>query len=187
MGRFSKSLAILSATFFCGPVIANCGIETVENQTNTALSALYGLCLNDQFDATGMRNLAEQMRWESVDPEMVQTLNPTPQIEFDFLDGYIIPAPGDPPLPALAFVGASSEAHGVVEYCSWFFDDVPSEEFVTSFICDSDAEMVSDETRIGDRVRFFSIPDLPDHMVMVQVENRNSRGLRVTTIVGGLR
>lgn len=186
MARFTTPLAIACTAAFSSPVSADCGIETVENQTNTALSALYGLCLNDQFDANGMRILAGQMGWETVEPEMVQTLNPTPQIEFDFLEGYIIPAPGDPPLPALAFVGASSEAHGVVEYCSWFFDDVPSEEFVSGLVCDADAEVVSDESRIGDRVRFFRIPDLPDHMVMVQVENRNPRGLRVTTIVGGL-
>jgi hypothetical protein len=177
-----------------GTVVLSCALlpsvtraqDSFENQTNTALNALYGLCLNNEFDAYRVNRLADAMGWEALDESLIEFMIPTSEINYDFYVGYQILAPGDPPLPAFAFAGLSQEDHGEVEYCSLFFGDVLVDEFVSGLQQDTHADLLTQETRYADEVTFFTVPDLPDVIVWLHRENRSDRGLRVTAIFGGL-
>lgn len=154
----------------------------VEAQTNSALSAFYGFCLNSGFVAKDVSVLAERFGWKKVPGSEMDIYTPKTEANYLFYDGYIILTPDDPPLPTLAFAGERFDEGEKVEYCSLFFQDVLSEKFVDGLKGDAPANKISDQKIIGQRNRFYEIADFPRGIVLIESEVRSERGLRASFI-----
>lgn len=171
MKSFSLTAAFLALS---SPVNAD---GMVEHQTNAALSAFYGLCLNKEFDANAVSELSERLSWEQISEEEMWAFIPRTEAEYEFFDGYILLSPDDPPVPMLAFAGLSIQETEPVHHCALFFRDVLASEFTTAFVEDTSARLVSDDGPIGAVTRFYQVPDFPKSLVLLESEKRNERGL----------
>ena len=177
--RFSGRWVTVCATVYSTNVLAQ---EYVEHQTNVALSAFYGFCLNDMFDLKGVSEMASRMGWEKISASGLLPF--IPQIEAEILeyDGYILTSPDDPPVPMAAFVGVSKDPDGLTEHCSLFFKDVLPDEFVPAFFEDTNAELVFENSKIAGSANFYTVPEFPNDFVLLETQTRG-RGVRASRLI----
>lgn len=175
--------AILSATHFCA---AETQSEFVEHQTNASLNAFYGVCLNEAFVAVEMDGLAKRLGWQFISKNELEIFIPKIEAPFEFYRGYLFLSPDNPPVPIAVFAGLSDMETNPVEHCSMFMRNVLVAEFVAAFVDDTEATVVSKETKIGAVNTFYEIDDFPGSLVLLESEVRNDRGLRITFLkLGG--
>jgi len=159
-------------------------LETVEHQTNAALSAFYGFCLTEFFNREDVGSLATRFGWEEIPENELELF--IPQIEAEVLEykGYILSSPDDPPVPMAAFVGLSKDPDGFTEHCSVFFKDVLPDEFVPSFVEDTSSELVLENTQASGNANFYSIPEFPNDFILIETQKRG-RGVRASRLIPG--
>ncbi|WP_299677862.1 hypothetical protein [uncultured Roseobacter sp.] len=174
-----RCVAVGVVTLCSYPALAE---ELVENQTNSALSAFYGFCLNEMFDLDQVSELATRFGWEVIPNEELQVF--VPQIEAEVTDysGYLALTPDEPPLPIAVFVGQSVDPDGLTYHCSIFFRDVLPDEFLTAFIADTQAIYVGGEQKAAGWVAFYAVPEFRGDFILIESQTRG-RGLRATRLM----
>ncbi len=157
--------------------------QLVEHQTNAALSAFYGFCLTDEFDATKVASFAKNLGWGRIPENQMRHLVPKTEVEYQFFDGYVFLSPDDPPVPMAVFSGLEVAGNEEVHHCSFFFRDVHVNEFTSGFIEDSGATFLSDDGPIGAIAEFYQLAEFPKSLVLIESEKRNTRGLRASFLL----
>lgn len=160
--------------------------EFVEHQTNAALGAFFGVCLNTGFALSRVEELADRLDWKEIKaPELAVFV---PDVEAEFLDyfGYALLTPDEPPLPVAAFFGISADPDGKTHHCSMVFKDVLPSEFVEAFVQDTGAQLVDSSGGYAGKFEFYSVVDFPNDLVLIETQPRQ-RGLRITRLMRGNR
>jgi hypothetical protein len=148
-----------------------------EKQTNSGPSAFYGICLNEMFDLSGVRDLAAGLGWQEVSEEAVAAFKP--QVEAEILQywGFAVLTPDDPPLPIALFFGESQDPDGTTEHCSIFFRDDLSDEFRSAFVAETNATVLQEDKRAAGVLVFYAVPGFRDDFVLFEHQTRGP-GLR---------
>ncbi|MEQ8166670.1 MAG: hypothetical protein RIC93_11415 [Alphaproteobacteria bacterium] len=160
--------------------------ELVEHQTNAALGAFFGVCLNTGFELSRVEELAERLDWKKIEAPELEIF--VPDVEAEFLDyfGYALLTPDEPPLPVAAFFGTSADPDGKTQHCSMVFKDVLPSEFIEAFVQDTEARLVDSSGGYAGEFEFYSVADFPNDLVLIETQPRQ-RGLRITRLIRGKR